>query len=35
LFDEQGDFREDDLRKSVGDISDEEYEQTKSRYAQQ
>jgi hypothetical protein len=30
LFDEQGDFREDDLRKSVGDISDEEYEQTKS-----
>ena len=30
LFDEQGDFRDDDLRKSVGVISDEEYEQTKS-----
>ena len=30
LFDEQGDFREDDLRKSVGDISDEEYEKIKS-----
>ena len=30
LFDEQGNFRDDVLRKSVGDISDEEYEQIKS-----
>ena len=30
FFDEEGDFRDDDLRKSVGVISNEEYEQTKS-----
>ena len=30
FFDEKGDFREDDLRKSIGIISDEEYEQIKS-----
>lgn len=30
FFDEQGNFRGDDLRKSIGVISDEEYEQIKS-----
>ena len=30
FFDEKGDFRDDVLRKSVGVISDEEYEQIKS-----
>jgi hypothetical protein len=30
FFDEHGNFRDDDLRKSIGVISDEEYEQFKS-----